>query len=371
MLKEPFMKNVLIVGVGLIGGSIALAIKKEHDVNIIGFDIEEHNTKAALNTEVIHEVSTDLEQAAKKSDLIIIATPVEETLKVMDELARITPVITALVMDAGSTKKTIMEKAELLKNKGIVFIGGHPMAGSHKTGVESAKLHLFENAYFILTPCKETCEKHVESAKDWLKGTNAKFLVISPDEHDLMTGIVSHFPHLIAASLVRLTKGYSEDYPLVQQLAAGGFRDITRIASSSPKMWSDIVTQNKPFLLSILQEWKDEMSRMGDLIESAGSNELIDYFSSVKAYRDELPLRSKGAIQPFADLYVDILDKVGAISEATSLLAESNISITNLSILEVREGLDGVLRISLQNEDDRDHAQEVLHRKNYKTSIMP
>lgn len=363
------MKNVLLIGVGLIGGSIALSIKNEHEATIIGYDVFAENSKTAAEIGVIDEVSTDLEKTAAKADLIIIATPVEETLKIMERLSVIEPAINALVMDAGSTKKAIMESAEQLASKGIRFIGGHPMAGSHKTGVESAKSHLFENAFYFLTPNTATSESDVEEAKNLLRGTRAKFLVAEPDEHDLLTGIVSHFPHLIASSLVRLTKNHAAQKPLIQQLAAGGFRDITRIASSSPKMWSDIVSQNKNHLLNLLNEWKVEMDEVIRFVEKGDHAELYEYFNGAKSFRDQLPVRSKGAIHPFSDLYVDILDRIGALSHITAKLAKSEISIINLTILEVRDGLEGVLRLSFQNEEDRDNAQVILQKENYFTHI--
>jgi prephenate dehydrogenase len=363
------MKNVLLIGVGLIGGSIALTIKKEHNAVISGYDLHAANCEIAVKLGVIDTISTNLEQDAVKADLIIIATPVEVTLNVMERLTSINPSIKALVMDVGSTKNTIMQKAEELALKGINFIGGHPMAGSHKTGVESAKPHLFENAFYILTPSSVTPETKIDEAKDWLRGTHAKFIVVEPDEHDFLTGIVSHFPHLIASSLVRLAQGHASNNPLVQQLAAGGFRDITRIASSSPKMWTDIVSQNKEHLLSLLNEWKVEMDHVIKVVEEGDQNQLFDYFNGAKLFRDGLPVRSKGAIQPFSDLYVDILDTAGALSKVTTLLAASKISIINITILEVREGLNGVLRLSFQNDNDRDDAQVVLHRENYLTHI--
>ncbi|KZE66459.1 prephenate dehydrogenase [Fictibacillus phosphorivorans] len=363
------MKNVLLIGVGLIGGSIALSIKKENDVMIFGYDVYTESSETAKKLGVIDEVVRNVEEKAATADLIIIATPVEETLKVMDRLASISPAIEALVMDVGSTKNSIMSKAEDLAAKGLRFIGGHPMAGSHKTGVESAKAHLLENAFYFLTPNSITSEKDVDEAKDWLKGTRAKFLVSEPDEHDFLTGIVSHFPHLVASSLVRITKNHAVDKPLIQQLAAGGFRDITRIASSSPKMWSDIVSQNKSHLLDLLHEWKKEMDEVIRFVENGDQTELFHYFDSAKSFRDSLPVRSKGAIHPFSDLYVDILDRIGALSHITALLAQSKINIINLSILEVREGLNAVLRLSFQDDNDRDQAQYILQNEDYLTHI--
>ena len=260
-----------------------------------------------------------------------------------------------------------MNEAEALFSKEISFIGGHPMAGSHKTGVESAKAHLFENAFYILTPMHHVPNEHVEELKDWLKGTGSHFLVLNTEEHDYVTGIVSHFPHLIAAGLVKQVEKHAGDNPLIHQLAAGGFRDITRIASSSPKMWSDIVKQNREHLMVLLKEWISEMEDLYDTVSSGDAGEIQNYFADAKEYRDSLPVRKRGAIPAYHDLYVDVLDKVGALAHITSILAREEISITNLQILEAREGLLGVLRISFQREEDRMKAKLALGEEKYQT----
>lgn len=138
-----------------------------------------------------------------------------------------------------------MEASTALRESGITFIGGHPMAGSHKSGVRAAKELLFENAYYLLTPTKDVAEDKVAELRTWLSGTNAKFLVLSPNEHDEITGMLSHLPHIVAAALVNQTQSFTEEHPAAFRLAAGGFRDITRVASSDPRMWTDISISNQ------------------------------------------------------------------------------------------------------------------------------
>ena len=142
--------------------------------------------------------------------------------------------------DTGSTKGPIMDAARQLLERGITFIGGHPMAGSHKSGVTAAKEHLFENAYYILTPDSQTDSAKVEQLRILLGPTKGKIVVLDSEEHDRMTAIVSHFPHLVASSLVGRLSAQQEEQPFVKKLAAGGFRDLTRIASADPIMWRDI-----------------------------------------------------------------------------------------------------------------------------------
>ena len=362
-------ERVLLIGVGLIGGSVALAIKKEHDAIIIGYDVKQENCELAKKLNIIDGFTENFEEEAQNADLIILACPVEKAEQHLEILANIPLKKSTIITDVGSTKGRLMEKAERLYCKDITFIGGHPMAGSHKAGPGSARAHLFENAFYILTPTKHVETTKVEKLKNWLKGTKANFIMMEPSEHDLVTGIVSHFPHIVAASLVRQVENHAAKNEHVNFLAAGGFRDITRIASSSPEMWSDIVQHNKPMLLSLLDEWFTEMDTVRQLISEGDSNHLYDYFYGAKKYRDSLPVRAKGAIGAFYDLYVDVLDRPGVISDVTFLLANEDISITNIRIIEAREDVYGVLRLSFQTEEDLEKAKTSLESQGYETYI--
>ncbi|NSL52286.1 prephenate dehydrogenase [Calidifontibacillus erzurumensis] len=362
-------KTVFVIGLGLIGGSIALAIKRKYDINIIGFDVNEERVGLAKTLQVIDESANSIEEGAVKANLIVISAPVQQTEKIIEQLATVDLDPSVIITDVGSTKKQIMKKAELLLEKGVTFIGGHPMAGSHKSGVSAARAHLFENAFYILTPSKQTSREKIDELKDWLEGTKANFLILSPDEHDELTGAISHFPHIVAASLVHQVAMIAEENSTVSRLAAGGFRDITRIASSSPIMWRDILLHNKEILLKLLQKWQEEMERVKDMIRRMDGEAIYHYFLEAKQFRDGLPIRQKGAIPAFYDLYVDVLDHPGSISEVTSILAKEEISITNIRIIEIREDIMGVLRLSFRNEDDRKKAQEVLAQHKYETFI--
>ncbi|MCM3109320.1 prephenate dehydrogenase [Lederbergia lenta] len=360
-------KHVLLIGVGLIGGSVALAIKKEHDAFIIGCDIKRDNCILAQKMNVIDAYTDNMEEEAVKADLIILACPVEKAEQILQVLANLPLRDHTIITDVGSTKGRIIEKAESLSFHGAVFIGGHPMAGSHKVGPGSAKAHLFENAFYILTPTEQVDPSIIAELKNWLKGTKANFIMMDAKQHDLVTGVVSHFPHIVAASLVRQVEKYASGNEHISSLAAGGFRDITRIASSSPEMWRDIVKHNQPMLLSLLNEWEKEMSEIRQLLNDGDSNQLYEYFSGAKQFRDSLPVRAKGAIAAFYDLYVDVLDSPGVISDITTLLAKEHISITNIRIIEAREDVYGVLRVSFQTENDLEKAKKSLNNRGYKT----
>jgi prephenate dehydrogenase len=356
--------NVFIVGLGLIGGSLGLTIKKQHpEATIIGYDLNKNEMELAKVLGVIDEASENFQSDAERADLVILAAPIIETEKCIEKLSFMNLKKDVLITDTGSTKKSVVEKAMLLLKKNICFIGGHPMAGSHKSGVAAAKERLFENAFYILTPVLNEQWESVDKLKNWLSGTHAKFITLSADEHDAITGIISHFPHIVAASLVGQAKAHQDEFPLLQRMAAGGFRDITRIASSNPVMWSDISVRNKEVLLGLMDKWIEEMKAIAALLQAEDYNGLHSFFSLAKKYRDQLPSHEAGAIRSFYDLFIDIPDYPGVISEITGHFAEERISITNIRILETREDIYGVLRVSFQSEEDRERAFYCLKQK--------
>ncbi|WP_075617680.1 prephenate dehydrogenase [Paenisporosarcina indica] len=362
--------HVLIVGLGLIGGSLALAIQKNPKVSIIGFDIDPHTVRQAKKLGAIHEMAFNLSESARIADIIVFATPVHTTVQLMNEVQNWTLKENVILTDTGSTKKIIMEKARSLRQKGITFIGGHPMAGSHKSGVLAAKPHLFENAFYLLTPLAHEDENQILKLKEILEPTKGKIHLVTAEEHDHMTAVVSHFPHIIAASLVHQLSGENEGFPFTSQLAAGGFRDITRIASSNPVMWRDITVQNRLELISQLEKWQDEMDTVKSLLMNAEPAHIEHYFSRAKHVRDELPITSQGAIYSVYDLYVDVPDYPGVISEVTALLAKHLINITNLRIVETREDVFGILVISFQSAEDRTRgAGSIEAETNFETYI--
>ncbi|OCA90926.1 prephenate dehydrogenase [Bacillus sp. FJAT-27225] len=353
--------KVFIIGLGLIGGSLGLCIKKAHpDSTVIGYDIRGRQANLAEMLGPIDKAVGTIQEGAVEADLIIISAPVRETERILQELAGCRLKSTAIVTDTGSTKEQISKLSESLRKQGISFIGGHPMAGSHKSGITAAKENLFENAFYILSPIEGEKPENILALKEWLAGTRAKFLELNPREHDFLAGVISHFPHIIAASIVHQTEKLSSNHPLLPRLAAGGFKDITRIASSSPEMWRDILLHNKETLLDLLDMWSQEMERVKSLLVASDQAAITSYFADAKLFRDGLPVKEKGAIPAFYDLFVDIPDVPGVVSEITGYLAKENISITNIRIIEIREEIYGVLVISFQTARDRENAVKCI-----------
>ncbi|MBE5098265.1 prephenate dehydrogenase [Priestia aryabhattai] len=280
--------RVLLIGVGLIGGSLALAMKKHRHVTVIGADIDTNEVQVANQLGIVDYVAEDIKTEAAQADYIVLATPVEYTTTWIHDLSTWKLKETVIVTDVGSTKGEIMKAAEALNKKCISFIGGHPMAGSHTSGAVNARADLFCSARYILTPFENEQKEKIDALMHLLEPTGAQFVPLDAATHDQITGVVSHLPHVIATSLVRQVKGYSAQNHLVTEMAAGGFRDITRIASSNPHMWRDILKQNRSMLLTLLDDWMKEMEQVKLLVEKGDGHELFDYFSDAKEFRDSL-----------------------------------------------------------------------------------
>lgn len=363
-------RTILVAGLGLIGGSLAKGIAKAEENHVIGFDVNAESTAYARASGIIDEVATGFTEAAQQADFIILAAPISETIRLLEKLDAIPFKREVIVSDVSSVKSTIIHAANKLTNQHMTFIGGHPMAGSHKKGVQAAKSHLFENAIYVLTPAFRSSSAKIDALKDVLINTKSNFIILNPNEHDEMTGVVSHFPHLIASSLVHQAKKWEDTHAFLPNLAAGGFRDITRIASSNPELWQDIFYHNRDKMSQLLDEWIKEMQFVKQLVDENSKADMIEYLHLAKVYRDGLGKADKGAIPAFYDLFIDIRDQTGAIASVTQLLADKQISINNIQILEIREGITGVLRLSLPTKQALKESSKLLQSYGYEIMIQ-
>ncbi|KAF1302511.1 prephenate dehydrogenase [Enterococcus sp. JM9B] len=350
-------QRILIVGLGLIGASMSLCIKKQHPQTVlIGWDKLETTRNIAKEKKIVDLIPADFAEGATQADLILLAVPVNAARNFLDQLEQLPVKENLLVTDVSSTKQQIVHAAQTKKFR---FVGGHPMAGSHKSGVQAADSDLFENAYYIFTPVKEQ-SSDVALLQELFQGTRAKYVVLSAEEHDRITGMLSHLPHIIAAGLVNQADLFNQEHPRAKQLAAGGFRDITRIASSDPVMWTDILLSNKKFLLEGLTQWQQEMEQIAGWLKEDNQQEIFAFFNRAKDTRDQLPVHQHGAIPAFYDLLIDVPDVPGVIAEVTGLLGAAKLSLINLKIQETREDIIGVLQISFKNQKDLLAAQKCI-----------
>ncbi|MGM0212787.1 prephenate dehydrogenase [Enterococcus sp. AZ109] len=340
------MKNIFVVGLGLIGASLCRAIKQPN-IKLYGWDFKAESCEIAQQTGIVDEVALGIE-AAVEMDIIILAVPVSVSLEYLEKLAQLPLKQNAIVTDVGSTKSAVVQLAETLP---FTFVGGHPMSGSHKSGVTAANPNLFEKAYYILTPSGDQ-QTEVDELIELLTPTRAKFVILDPTSHDEIVGVLSHLPHIVASGLMQMSDQLSATYPRAKQLAAGGFRDITRIASSDPQMWTDILLTNRRILLDLMDKWQAEMSAVKQQLEQGDRASIHQFFSQAKKNRDQLPRKDQGAIPAFYDLLVDIPDIAGAVAKVTTVLSQHHISIINLKIQETREDIFGVLELSFKNKAD-------------------
>ncbi|GEB32735.1 prephenate dehydrogenase [Brevibacillus parabrevis] len=357
--------TITVIGVGLIGGSIALSMRRDPNIRVVGYDVRQEPLDKALTLGVIHAGTTDLQTAVREANVIFLAAPVEQivaTLRLLQDMELQPDVI---VTDVGSTKSGIVRQAVEVIPPHVTFIGGHPMAGSHKSGVEAASDRLLENAYYVLTPAPGTAAEKVERLTELLSLTRAKVVQMDADSHDQVVGAVSHFPHVLASALVNLVAGYDEENAWHARLAAGGFRDITRIASSNPRMWRDVLLQNREHIVKIAKDWAKALEDVVELVEEGDPDGIERFFQTARDFRDGLPERKTGALPPLNDLYIDIPDHPGEIGRITTLLGAKQINITNLQIRETREDIYGALRITFHSQEEMEKGEELLRFFDY------
>lgn len=294
-MSAPF-KQITIVGVGLIGGSLGLAMKRRYPgIDIIGVDREKNIIQRAKDRGAIDEGYTNLAHGVSDADLVFLATPVRTIIQLIPALS---PLIAphALVTDVGSTKARICKVAEkILPHR---FIGGHPMTGSERQGIEAADPLLFENALYVLTPSVSTRSEHLERLRKFLEGLGARVLPLAPEHHDQIVAYVSHLPQLLAVALAGLVAERSQEDALYAELAAGGFRDMTRIAASPYEIWHDIICENALNIERSLDELIGQLDVLKEQVRTRGTVELAARFRSAAAFRKAISRSSKGFLKP-------------------------------------------------------------------------
>lgn len=354
-------KKILIAGLGLIGGSLARAIKAGHpDYHVAAYNRSQAPRDFAMQAKLVDEVSDDFEQLAVAADVIILNFPVQLSIKFLETLASLPLKPDVLISDSGSTKQDIIDSAErLFSGQAVRFVGGHPMAGSHKTGVIASDALLFENAYYILTPSRLSRPEDMIELRYILSETHAKFIDLSAAEHDAMTAVTSHFPHVVAAALVNNADDFSDKMPFTTNLAAGGFRDMTRIAESSPDMWAEILMSNPDNVVDQIDQFTDKLQAVKHLIQDQQFDAIWQFFDQARELRAQMPIH-KGAMANFYDLFISIPDKSDAIHDVLGHFSCHQLSIINIKINETRVELNGVLQITFKTKHDLETAERLI-----------
>jgi len=286
MANKKLFKKAVVIGVGLIGGSIACILKKRGLADkVVGSGRSLANMQKALKMGIIDE-SLPLEEAVKGADFIILCSPV---LSIIPTLKKIAPHIQdgALVTDAGSTKNSLAKEAQTIASSRFTFIGSHPIAGTEKSGAENSFETLFDNHLCIITPSVDAESKSVEKLKTVWQTAGMNVVEMESKLHDKVFGAVSHLPHMVVFALVNAICDMEEQDDLIK-FAAGGFKDFTRIASSPPEMWADIAISNSDVLLEQIELVKNQLALIESSIKSGERDNLLAVFKKSNSFRKEL-----------------------------------------------------------------------------------
>lgn len=371
--------TVGFIGLGLIGGSIARGLKRYNPkIKIMAYMRTRAKLEQARQEGIVDVILDGISQPLGECDVIFLCTPVEYNAQYLKELK---PLLKkgAFITDVGSTKTDIHQQVIRLGMENV-FVGGHPMAGSEKTGYENSTDHLLENAFYIVTPSggysspDETVSLSEKiNAPDPLSGRlmdiakaiGAIPLLLDYHEHDRVVAAVSHLPHIVASSLVNLVKEADSREGTMKQVAAGGFKDITRIASSSPEMWEQICVTNQEPIAGILERYINSLSQILEEIRHGDHHALNQFFTESRDYRNSFTSRAKGALAPDYSFSVDVVDEAGAISTIAVILAAKGINIKNIGINNNREQGEGALRITFYEKEAMETGKKQLEKYHY------
>lgn len=353
MIKQ--INNISILGLGLIGGSIAKALRNcEHDFFISAFD-KNDVLNEAISEKVIDKKLT-LPEESINSDLIFLCLPLEKNLEVFKYLS---PKLkeNTIITDVSGVKLIFKKEWDKLDSHGI-YIGGHPMTGKEDGGYQNSDPLLFENSVYIIA---EDLNKNdaFNNFRKIIELLGANILHIPPKQHDEIAASVSHLPQLLAVTLVNTASLKTDNYNFLD-LAAGGFRDMTRIASSDFNIWDSVISNNKNQILSAIDEFSYELESLKKWINNNNSEKLSALFDEARISRDEIPKNSKGFLTPIYDIFIFVKDEPGVISKISTKLYEANINIKDIELLKIREGNGGTFRLSFASKEIAESAKMIL-----------
>ncbi|MBX3143802.1 MAG: prephenate dehydrogenase [Trueperaceae bacterium] len=350
MTDRP-IATVALAGVGLIGGSIGLGIRR-HGVarRIVGFDVDPVTLEAAHGMGVVDETWLSPGPWLGEVDLLVLAAPSGSLVQLAEKLL---PHLKdgAVVTDVGSVKGPVVDGVrELLARPEmprISFVGGHPMAGSERGGVLAANAGLMENAVWVLTPEPGTDTGALDLVRDFVTRLGARPIEISPEQHDGLAATVSHLPYLAAVALTGMVDE-GEDRDLKMLLAAGGFRDLTRVASGDPRMSRDMVFTNRGAVLVALRRFREQLDSLESLLEEPAT--LLERAEAAKRARDGIPIVKRGLLPARYEATLAVLDQPGELARITRALADADINVKDLEVLNVRES-GGAVRLAFESEE--------------------
>lgn len=358
--------KIAIIGLGVIGGSLGLAVRQNRPgVVVTGHDTPE-SMRSALRLGAVDEAAHSVAAAVRDADIIFVCTPVRTIMALLPEIGR-NAKPGAVITDVGSTKGEIVAAARRVLPKNVLFIGGHPMAGSEGKGIAAADALLFQNAVYVL--CAAAGERRkIGRLTALLRSIGARVLFLSADRHDAVAASISHLPQLIAVAMMTMAARRNRKEPATLQLAAGGFRDITRIASSPYGMWRDILGTNPRTIAAVLKEFTAVLKQYERSLRSGnGDAAFAAAFLQAKTLRDAIPKNSKGFLHPLHEVLVSVEDKPGILSMMTAALTNAGINIKDIELLKIRDGRGGTFRLSFESRTDARRAHTVIRSARFTT----
>ena len=358
--------KIAIIGLGVIGGSLGLAIKQTDSGNtIVGFD-SPGVLRRAKKRKAIDVAAPSLRAAVSDAEIVFLCTPVDSILKLLSDVSRFIS-STTIVSDVGSVKGVVQASAKRYFRSRGIFIGGHPMAGSEGSGIEYADALLFQNAVYVLCPPRGRA-KETRLLAALLKSIGARVLTMDAREHDRVAAAISHLPQLLAVGLMDSASRKNKGNPAFLQLAAGGFRDMTRIASSPFPVWKDILSNNRKETKRALQEFEKLLRQFRKRLNQRSLSDVGKKFLRAKSFRDSIPKNTKGFLHSLHDLFVWVDDKPGTLSTMTTTLFRSGININDIELLKVREGQGGTFRLSFESGETARMAAKSLRAKGFRVA---
>lgn len=350
----PVRERANVIGVGLIGGSIGAALRRA-GWHVSGIDDDVARAARALDLGVVDEIGLDPD-----AEITFVATPVRS---IAEAAAKALAGTLGLVTDVGSVKAPIVTTVDDPR-----FVGGHPMAGSEQEGVDGADPDLFEGAVWVLTPTANTDDATYARVRSIVSRLGAEVIALPPERHDEFVAVVSHVPHLTAASLMRIADERADEHAALLRLAAGGFRDMTRIASGHPGIWPDICEENRTAIVMALDRLIEALGDAREQVADRDGEGLLRDLTRARAARVNLPGRYTRPSE-LVEVRVPVPDRPGVLADVTTLATELSVNIVDLEIAHSAEGVAGVL-ILLIESSTADLFRGGLLARGYRPSVQ-
>ncbi len=361
--------SIAVIGVGLIGGSFAAAAKRlENPPTVVGIDVDATALSWACSHGLIDTASLPDGLGAQAwlgpegVDLVVLATPAARSEEWLLRLG--TMGYRGVVTDVASTKRGVVEAAERYLRRGAAFVGGHPMAGSERSGVQASDPELFRGAYYVLTPTESTDMDAFRRLHALVSGFGSRVVSVDANAHDDVVAIVSHVPHVAASALVNLVAAHAGSASDALRLAAGGFKDTTRVAAGSPELWTGICMDNAPAVIAGIEELREVLARFAATLQSGDAEEARRWLAEAADVRRSLPAQWVPATEQLIEVVVPVLDRPGVVAEVTMAAGRHGCNIEGIEIDHLSEAAADLLLV-LTDEGDIDAFVQELKELGY------